>query len=162
RESHAAGPGAAPPAAIRPPPAPARARAPDQETPTPRSARPPRLCGPDTPRRAALTRSRHPGSAVPPPLPTAHTGYSDPPSFLLQRLNSTLRAAALPPQSKNWGEARRSAPQARDDGRKGGKAPPPSSFTIQELREPEAHARPDVHEDEADAHDDHVRHHAGE
>src|SRR5262249_19612134 len=36
------------------------------------------------------------------------------------------------------------------------------SFAVEELREPEGHARPDVHEDEADADDDHVRHHPRE
>src|SRR5437870_11979510 len=52
-------------------------------------------------------------------------------------------------------KAGRSTPQACDDRRKGGEAPlrgkPPSElFAVQELRQPEGHTGPDVHEDQAD------------
>src|SRR5262245_65353639 len=42
------------------------------------------------------------------------------------------------------------------------KTHPYISLAIQKLRQPKRHARPDVHEREADADDDHVGHHAGE
>src|SRR2546428_10577900 len=58
------------------------------------------------------------------------------------------------------GTEERAARRATMVGR--GAKPPSESLPIQKLRQPEGHAGPDVHEDETDADDDHVRHHPGE